>query len=489
MKEYRSEALSLSTRIELTAEMLNPDREWGRVSELSEEYNVSRPWLYKLMSQGQAALATALAPRKPGPKPESKVLEVDDSLIRKTITVLPMLRGSVREIQLGLELLLNVKRSVGYIQSTLTEVGGHALVYNAGMGPGSPVLGEADEIFCGEQPCLTVVDGDSFMVLNISAAEARDETTWGLKFLELIERGIAFDDLATDGALGIQAGARAAGLNAPLRHDLFHLMQDGSKISQRLEREITQALDTRAAAWQLLDEITAPKRRPGRPRKSTSSLAEAECAVTASIELYENWRWLLQSARLALEPITPTGQIASAEAARQTIHAAAQLMMELHRADIVAFAEGLVDKLPKLLAPLSGLEERLADVRHALQPEVETFITQLWFSRQEHKLTPEQLFPLALQPIAQQLWQALSRFHRSSSLAESFHAWLRPFLEIHRSLPDWLAALLQLFWNHHSFTRGKRTGYSPLAFANDIDVPSLSEAIDSILHPRQILVT
>lgn len=482
MTKYRPEPLSLSTRIELTVEMLKPVREWGRVKALSEEHAVSRPWLYKLRSRGQAALEAALAPINPGPKLERTVLEVDESLIRRAITVLPMLRGSVREIQLGLELLLKVKRSVGYIQGTLDEVGRNAWVYNAGQVPSSPVLGEADEIFCGEQPCLTVVDGNSFMVLNLSAAEARDETTWGLKFLELMERGIVFDDLATDGALGIQAGARAAGLHVPIRHDLFHLMQDGTKISQRLEREMRQAGEQRDAAWQALDEITAPKRRPGRPRQSTGSLPAAEDALTAALELYANWTWLLQAARQALEPMTPSGQIASAAAARQTIYAAAQLMRELPRVDIATFADGLVDKLPKLLAPISALEETLADVRQGLPPALEAFITHLWLYRHEHKLTPEQLFPPTLQPFAQPLWLALSHFHRSSSLAESFHAWLRPFLEIHRSLPAWLAALLQLFWNHHTFTRGKRAGHSPLALANHLDVPSLAEAIDSILR-------
>ncbi|MBV7328923.1 hypothetical protein KFU94_65845 [Chloroflexi bacterium TSY] len=84
-------------------------------------------------------------------------------------------------------------------------------------------------------------------------------------------------------------------------------------------------------------------------------------------------------------------------------------------------------------------------------------------------------------------WHALDRFHRASSLAESFHAWLRPFLAIHRSLPDWLAALLQLFWNHRTFSRGKRSGHSPLELATDSYVPSLADALDAILQPQQQL--
>ena len=75
---------------------------------------------------------------------------------------------------------------------------------------------------------------------------------------------------------------------------------------------------------------------------------------------------------------------------------------------------------------------------------------------------------------------ALALFHRSSSLAESLHSWLRPYLAIHRSMPDWLFPLLQLFWNHHVFSRGKRPGYSPLQLAGVENVPSLAGAFDNL---------
>ncbi|MBV7337182.1 hypothetical protein KFU94_54935 [Chloroflexi bacterium TSY] len=294
-----------------------------------------------------------MSPVSPGPQPKSHVIEVDETFIRRTITVLPMLRGSVRDIQRGLGLLLGVERSVGFIQGTLAEVGELASAYNESMVPTLPVLGEADEIFCGDQPCLTVVDGASFALLNISAADARDETTWGLKFLELLERGITFDDLVTDGALGIQAGAKAAGMNAPHSYDLFHQMQNGTKITQRLEREMDQAMTDRDVAWQELDEQTAPARRPGRPRKCTVTLEVADQTVLTAVDLHENWTWLLRTVRQALEPISPTGQLVNTDAAQQTILAATQLMMEMNRDEIAHFATQLQQNLPTLLAPPS----------------------------------------------------------------------------------------------------------------------------------------
>jgi hypothetical protein len=51
-------------------------------------------------------------------------------------------------------------------------------------------------------------------------------------------------------------------------------------------------------------------------------------------------------------------------------------------------------------------------------------------------------------------------------------------------MPNWLLALLQLFWNHHPFQRNQRKGKSPLALAagDAVRVPSLSEMVDRILQ-------
>jgi hypothetical protein len=51
-------------------------------------------------------------------------------------------------------------------------------------------------------------------------------------------------------------------------------------------------------------------------------------------------------------------------------------------------------------------------------------------------------------------------------------------------MPKWLLPLLQLFWNHHTFQRGKRRGQSPLALAGIENVPSLREALTMLLRPR-----
>jgi hypothetical protein len=106
-----------------------------------------------------------------------------------------------------------------------------------------------------------------------------------------------------------------------------------------------------------------------------------------------------------------------------------------------------------------------------------------WQHRQALALEPGDGFPESLQWVVAAFWEALSLFHRSSSLAESFHSWLRPYLQIHRGVPQWLLPLLMLLWNHHTFQRGKREGHSPLELAGVDRVPALSQVLDRVLHP------
>lgn len=119
-----------------------------------------------------------------------------------------MLKGNVRDIRLGLDLISGVTRSVGYVSETLATAGEQATAYNLGVSVPLPILGEDDEIFQERKPCLTLVDGRSFLVVNLTPAESRDGTTWGVTYLDLVERGIQFHDLACDGGTGLRAGVK-----------------------------------------------------------------------------------------------------------------------------------------------------------------------------------------------------------------------------------------------------------------------------------------
>jgi len=488
MADYRVPEFTLEQRAAVAAQMLIPlpDRKWGLVSELAHLYSVSRTLLYKIQTQAREAIVEALLPRDAGRPAQTATLTVDNAFIDRMIAILPMLKGSVRDIQLGLNLLLGITRSVGYISETLTAAGEWATAYNLGITVPLPILGEADEIFQGRKPCLTLVDGRSFLVLNLTPAESRDGTTWGLTYLDLVERGIQFHDLACDGGTGLRAGVLEAELAIPLRPDLFHILQDAHHLTQRLERTAYKAIDTADRAHRADLEARGILRRRGRRLKSKVPLPQAESEEAQAIETFDTWCWLLGEIRQALEPITEDGCLVSVAKVKTTLETALGLLKELNHADITAFAGDFQEKVPELLAPLEWLEQQLSPVLEGLDADTQAFILWAWQHRQELDLNLDTDTPEALRPVVCAVWEILELFHRSSSLAESLHSWLRPYLQIHRGMPKWLLPLLQLFWNHHEFKRGKRAGHSPLELAGVQDAPSLATVLGALFRPGAV---
>jgi hypothetical protein len=480
MAHYRLPELDLSTRIAFALEMLQPipERKWGRVTELAHTYDVSRTFLYKLRDRALEVLSEGLAPRTPGRQAQERTLVIDRAFIQRAISIMPLLKGSVRDIQRGLDLLLGVERSVGYISQTLGVMGKQAEAHNQVLRVPLPILGEADEIFQGRKPCLTLVDGRSFLVVTLTPAESRDATTWGLTYLNLVERGIQFHDLACDGGTGLRAGMKEAGLAIPLRPDLFHLLQDAHRLTRRLERAAYRAMETAERAQRADLEAQGILRRRGPRLKVKVPLPQAELEEAQAIAAFDNWCWLLGEMRQALEPITSDQHLRSVAETKATLETVVALLKELTCPGVTAFADDLQEKLAELLAPLEWLEQQLKPLLQSLDAPTQAFIIWTWQHR--HELDLDLDIPHTLRSIVRAVWDILALFHRSSSLAESLHSWLRPYLQIHRGMPKWLLPLLQLFWNHHQFERGKRAGSSPLQLAGVENAPSLTDVWDQL---------
>ena len=485
MAAYRVPDFTLEQRAGTALQMLVPlpDRKWGLVSQLARLYGVSRTLLYKIRNRAWEALVEALLPRDAGRPTQVTMLTVNKAFIDRTIAILPMLTGSVRDIRLGLSLIFGVARSVGYISETLTAAGEQAMAYNGGVTVPLPILGEADEIFQGRKPCLTLVDGRSFLVVSLTPAESRDATTWGVTYLDAVERGIQFHDLACDGGTGLRAGVREAELAIPLRPDLFHILQDAHRLTRRLEGAAYKAIEAAERARRADLEARGIIRRRGPRLKIKVPLPQAEIEEAKAMALFDNWCWLLSEVHLALEPITLAQRIVSVAETKATVETAVELLKELNHSDITALADDLQDKIPELLAPLEWLEQQLRPVLDGLDADTQAFIIWAWQHRQELNLNIDTDIPETLRSVVRTVWDTLGLFHRSSSLAESLHSWLRPYLQIHRGMPKWLLSLLQLFWNHHEFERGKRAGSSPLELAGVQDAPSLAEVLDQLFRP------
>jgi len=485
MADYRRSDIDLSTRTTLALRMLDPTRPWGEVSQLAQSYRVPRKFLYALRDRAQQALGAALPAHPAGRPAWRESLVIDAPFLRRAMLILSTaVPGTVRGIQLALELLFDRHCAVGRISQTLQAGGQRAQQYNAKVTMPGPVLGEADEIFQARHPCLTVLDGRSFLVLHLAAAPDREGTTWGVTLLDLLARGLQFHDLACDGGTGLHKGMREASFPAPRCPDLFHLLRDGYQTTRLLEAAAYRAIAQAYRARSVEQEAQGPQRRRGPRRRRKVDYAQAYEQESQAIEHYEAWVWLLEEVHQALAPFDAHGKRNPLLQARQTLQTIAQLMISLGVARAKSFAHWqLLGHLEELLTPLAWLEQAMAPYEAALDADTGAFLVWVWQHQHELQVEVEDL-PANLRQSAEGLWRTLALFHRASSLAEALHSWLRPYLQVHRGMPEWLLPLLQLFWNHHAFSRGQRQGQSPLELAGVEGVRSWAEVLDLLAeHP------
>ena len=154
-------------------------------------------------------------------------------------------------------------------------------------------------------------------------------------------------------AQGCGQVVREAELAIPLRPDLFHILQDAHRLTRRLEGAAYKAIENAERARRADLEARGIIRRRGR-RLKISTVAPGGGRESKTIEIFDNWWWLLSEVRLALEPITPAHGIVSVAETRTTVETTVALLKELNHLDITAFADDLQEKIPELLAPRSG---------------------------------------------------------------------------------------------------------------------------------------
>ena len=156
------------------------------------------------------------------------------------------------------------------------------------------LIGLLDEIFQAADPVLVGVDAASTFCFLLSPEEHRDADTWGIRLLELVDRGFAPQATIADFASGLRAGHQEALPEVPCRGDVFHALYDVGPLVRYLENRAYEAIDTRT---KLERKQATAKRRHGRKDQSLAKqLSYARPAEAKAIALADEVallaRWL-----------------------------------------------------------------------------------------------------------------------------------------------------------------------------------------------------
>jgi len=433
------------------------------LSRLAQEHDVSRKFVYHQADKAQQALNDAFGPDVP----EERVLftlPVTKAFLRQTVLGLVLIcHSSFRGAAEFLRDLWDYPLSLGSVANIVHQAVAPARAHNDRHDLSALRVGAHDEIFQAGQPVLVGVCAESGYCYLLSQEEHRDADTWGVRLLELSERGFRPEATIADAAAGLRAGQQAALPAVPCRGDVFHALREMQQVVGLLEERAYQAM---AGRTRLEQRQARPGKRRDRDKLSLAQQlryarpAEAQ-AVTLAQDVALLARWLREDIlsvsgpeyahRLVLFDFV-TEELKRREAQGGERLRALRQYLENQREPLLAFVAALDADVTKVATAYAVPE---AVVREVLRvqglPEERT---QHW--RAEAAL--RQRLRGRYHAVSKAVSEAVGRVVRASSMAENLNSRLRGYFFLRRELGAGYLSLLQFFLNHRRCQRSHQAG-------------------------------
>ena len=448
------------------------------VSDLAQQYAVSRKFLYQQAQTAQRALDSAFTPSQ----------SRDDVLFS-----LPVTKAWLEQLVLGLTLichssyrgvvellrdLFDCSISVGNVSNIVHSTVATARRINQQYDLSDIHIGAHDEIYQGSDPVLVGVDTASTFCYLLSLEEHCDSETWGVRLLELTDRGFSPEATVADGGAALRAGQELALPGVPCRGDHFHLFRDFETVLGVLERRAYEVIDT----CQRREREQARLQRRGKSLRSVVQyLHHARTACDPAITLHDDVSLLLRWLRHDILGVAgPSYAERSALYDFVVAELRARIPLCQHqlkplwrtldngRDDFLAFAQQLDADLDRLAIEFQCSAQLL---RRVLQ-------TLCRSDYDRRRWTEEMALRQELRGRFWEVCQAVGELRqgvvRASSLVENLNSRLRNYFFLRRHLGADYLGLLQFFLNHRRLQRSERServGRSPAELLTSQPLP------------------
>ncbi|HEY6923351.1 MAG TPA: hypothetical protein VI653_07780 [Steroidobacteraceae bacterium] len=441
------------------------------VSDLARELQVSRGFVYRQAHTADKALQRVFAPRA-GDDGDDAVLfylPVTRAWLRQLVLALVLIcRSSYRGVIAVFRDLFDLRISLGTVHNIIRSAVGPARAINQSYDLANVRIGAHDEIFQAGDPVLVGVDTRSTFCYLLSPEESRDSETWGVRLLELADRGFTPEAIVADGGKGLRAGQELALPGIPCHGDLFHLLHDLTEVVSYLERRAYAEIDSCAQ----LEREHARRRLQGKSLRQVGQrlrhagpACDSAMALYADVNLLVSW---LHHDILALDGPCYADRCELYDFVVAELHARVDLcphrlkpiwrLLKNHRERFLAFAQRLDEGLARLGDEFQVSPTLLRRLLGALSRDERD--SQRWTELAAVRPYLRCRFEDVCAAVA-----ALSKATvRASSLVENLNSRLRNHFFLRRTLGPAYLDLLQFFLNHRPLERSdrpERTGKTP----------------------------
>lgn len=440
------------------------------VTDLAQQHQVSRKFVYQQVATARDALRDAFGPPDPGADHALFYLPVTEAWLQQLVLgLLLVCHSSYRGVLELLRDLFDYPVALGTIHAIVRAALPRARAVNDAEDLSAVRIGAHDEIFQHEQPVLVGADVDSTYCYLLSLEEHRDAETWGVRLLELQDRGLRPQATVADAGAGLRAGQQLAWPDVPCRGDVFHILREVQALAVALENQAYQAI---AARTTLERQQTEYQRRHGRyscslGQQGRQARAREAHAIALADDVAVLLRWLREDIlsvagpsyadRCALYDFV-VAELRAREKGGPKRVAEVRRPLQQQRDDLLAFAARLEEDLAALAAQF-GVP--VAVVGELLQVQaLGEHQPQRW--RREAAL--RERLRGGFYPLSRAVAQVARGVVRASSVIENLNSRLRCYFFLRRQLGGDYLTLLRFFLNHRRFLRSERrerVGRSP----------------------------
>lgn len=470
--------LTTPEKIELAAAAVARQGEFGAVSELADDFGLSRHTVYDVQARTAAMLAAGVD-TDTGEEPLVWVPVDSRQLERAVVALRVVAPNSVRAIEALLPTLYpGLSPSYGVVQGIAAEAERRAEERNAQSDLSGICAGALDEMFSQGDPVLASVDLDSGLLFMLALRESRSKEDWAEELSACQEQGLDLKVAVKDAALGIAAGVREVFPQAEQRDDCFHALYEMGKVRNFHEKRAYGAMARVEELQAAIDKLKSRKSK--KRRKLAQRLRWARQRCNAALELHDSFEAAQRQATEAMEIVDLVGgQLRDAGSMQAQIAQAAATMQAISENKCRKVGRYLQNRAPGLALyatetnqHLSDLSSQHGDTEVMLACIILRLVSDLgrrrrpWCRRQDqqHLLGAfaklKHLAGNLTDTILAEVDQIFQRRHRASSAIEGFNAALRPFLYVHKGVTQGFLELFRFYYNHRRRRWGRHKGTS-----------------------------
>lgn len=465
-------------KVQLAAAAVAHQGEFGAVSELADQYGVSRNTVYDVLDKTQNILEQQVLQKDASPV---LWVPVDQNQIARAITGLRVVGpNSLRDIEDLIPILYpGCKMSYGSIQAIAAAAEARAEQRNLQTDLAPITVGALDEMFSQGDPVLAGVDLDAGFLFLLALRDQRAAEDWADELDRCQRQGLDLQVVVKDAALGIEAGVREIFPDTEQRDDCFHALYEMGKLKRQLEQRAYGVISRVDELQTAIDKLRY-RGRADKRRKLAQRLRWEQQRCSEAIELFDQFEAAQKQAVEAMDVVDlERGILKDASWMQAEIQAAAAKMLDMDEDKCRKVGRYINNRAPGLVLYAQQMNAELAAIasRHGQRAMILACIMlrlisalddrrRAWCRRQDRQQLIgayaglKQIAGPDTDTILSEVEQVFIRRYRASSAVEGFNAALRPYLYVHKGVTQGFLELFRFYYNHRQRRWGRHKGTS-----------------------------